>query len=83
MIGYKHFAFTGKTRIGVHYRNGARAATGAFVVKAGDTVLGRIALTDTADWTDASIDVDVTNPCTPLYFVYEGEGMAELLYIYF
>jgi hypothetical protein len=83
MIGYKYFSFTGKTRIGVHYRNGARPATGSFLVKVGETEVGRIALTDTADWIDASIDVDITNPKAPLYFHYEGEGMVELLYICF
>ena len=83
LIGYKYFNFTGKTRIGVHYRNGVRPATGAFLVKVGNTEVGRIALTDTADWIDASIDVDIVDPKAPLYFTYEGEGMVELLYICF
>jgi orotidine-5'-phosphate decarboxylase len=31
----------------------------------------------------SNLDVDITNPKAPLYFHYEGEGMAELLYICF
>ena len=45
-------------------------------VKIGDETVGRIPLTDTADWIDAELALDVTNPSAPLYFVYEGEGMV-------
>ena len=83
MIGYKYFSFGGKTRVGVHYRNGDRPATGAFLVKIGEETVGRIPLSDTADWIDAELEINVTSPSTPLYFIYEGEGMAELLFIYF
>ncbi|MBQ9120933.1 MAG: family 43 glycosylhydrolase [Clostridia bacterium] len=84
-VGYKYFAYDGVRAVGVHYRDGAAPATGAFAIRVedGGEVVARIPLSASADWRDAEAAVELSLPSAPLYLTYEGKGMAELLYIYF
>ena len=74
-IGYKYFAFSGKTVLTVKTRG---TGNGVFEVSVGEEKAGEIAVTPSKEWTPASVTIE-QNTTAALYFVYRGDGETELL----
>lgn len=74
-IGYKYFAFSGKTVLTVKTRG---AGNGVFDVYVGEEKAGEIAVAPSEEWTPASVTIE-QNTTAALYFVYRGDGETELL----
>ena len=74
-IGYKYFAFSGKTVLTVKTRG---TGNGVFEVSVGEEKTGEIAVTPSKEWTPASVTIE-QNTTAALYFVYRGDGETELL----
>ncbi len=85
MLGYKYFEFDSKVSLSIKYRSGQINPTGKILVKLaekGDTV-AEIDIKPQNEWTIASTEIDVPNGTYPLYLVYEGEGLCEIIELCF
>ena len=79
MIGYKYFDFKDVKSIKIKYRTYDIVPKGEMVVKLSPNgeAVGRIPVSDNAEWTEAKCDISVENGVYPLYFFYEGDGSIE------
>lgn len=74
-IGYKYFAFEGKTKLFVKTRG---TGEGVFEVFTGETKAGEISILPADNWTAAETEIE-RDKTEALYFVYRGSEEIEFL----
>ncbi len=82
LVGYKYFAFEGKTTLGITIRNCDNTPSGSLLIKndiCGEA-LATIKVESNLDWTTLFTEFDLSGT-HPLYIEYEGEGDIEILEI--
>jgi hypothetical protein len=75
LIGYKYFAFNGKTRLRLHLRGEAQ---GDLIILANDEKLTKIALKPAGNWTAFEAPVE-TCGTKALYIKFSGEGNFDFI----
>ncbi|MBE6664575.1 MAG: carbohydrate-binding protein [Ruminococcaceae bacterium] len=80
MMGFKYFDFDGVNKIGINYRSGERKPSGTVYIKTDldGAPIGKIEISDIAEWTWVDTEVEAENGTYPVYFIYQGEGMIDI-----
>ncbi len=79
MIGYKYFAFEGKTKLVLTMRG---EASGKLVISADDKVLAELPVTPMQNWTKCEAQIE-TEGTHALYFQYYGTGLLDIIELAF
>ncbi len=82
LIGYKYFAFNGNSKLVITYRGNA---TGTLLItqQLNGKSVGECTIKPTQNWKSIAIDADFEDGEKPLYLLYKGEGMFDLLELKF
>lgn len=80
MMCFKYFNFDNVKKIGINYRSGERKPSGTVYIKTDldGAPIGKIEISDIAEWTWVDTEVEVENGTYPVYFIYQGEGMIDI-----
>ena len=80
MMGFKYFSFNNVKSIGINYRSGKRKPNGIVYIKTDldGAPIGKIEISDIAEWTWVDTEVEAENGTYPVYFIYQGEGMIDI-----
>lgn len=78
--GYRYFLFEKANEVGVTVRGTCK---GAFCVRdeRGGNVVATIPVSPSEGWAAFSAPLNIAPGKHPLYFTYEGEGWADVMYI--
>ena len=85
LIGYKYFSLNGNETMGIKYRTCDNKPNGKLYVKLaekGDYV-AKFDITDKESWTEIEAKLNVSSGVYPIYLEYKGEGLIDMLEIYF
>jgi hypothetical protein len=77
LIGFKYFRFSGVKALTIQYRGTAQGKFRIFQAEKGNQC-GEIQIVPSTAWTKATAEIPFIGGISPLYLVYEGEGMCDI-----
>ena len=82
LLGFKYFSFSGVKELCIEYRGTAQGTCKVFQEENGARC-GEIQLVPTKEWKKVATEISFADGISPVYLVYEGEGMCDIREISF